>query len=127
MIAVLLGLAVACGGPPSAAPAPLGLTEAANGSTVHARVGQQVELRLGSTYWSAVSSSSPQVLQPLTPSSPSPSSPCPPGGGCGTVSSTFRAAAAGTAHLTATRNACGEAKPCLPDQRTYLVTVEVSR
>ncbi|WP_035848075.1 hypothetical protein [Kitasatospora azatica] len=117
--------------PPSASPAVLNLDEAANHTTVHTRVGTSVVVTLHSTYWPEVTSSAPAVLAPVTVSHPAPTGSgshgaCPVGGGCGSVVSSFQARAAGTAQLTTTRTTCGEAMVCAPDQRDYLVTVEVS-
>ncbi|TQF04968.1 hypothetical protein E6W39_25470 [Kitasatospora acidiphila] len=109
--------------------AELRLTDSANNTTVHATVGQTVVIALGSSYWSEVTSSAPQLLQrvaqshPMTSSSPSF---CPPGGGCGAQPSSFVAKAAGSARLTADRHVCGEAMACSPDQRTFTVTVEIT-
>ncbi len=50
---------------------------------------------------------------------------CVAGQGCGTVSATWTAVAAGTATVTAGRTVCGEALACGPGQRTYRVTVTV--
>jgi hypothetical protein len=140
--AAVLGLAMAlagCGsgaGPgarvsASTTAAPLQLTASANHTTVHATVGQTVTVDLGSTYWSALTSSAPAVLQPVEGSHPiitsTPSSFCPPGGGCGALPSSFLAKAPGTAQLTANRHVCGEALACSPDQRTFTVTVDVTR
>ncbi|MFE0459976.1 hypothetical protein ACFW1A_12080 [Kitasatospora sp. NPDC058965] len=103
---------------------PLGVDEHANGSTVHLALGGTLVLTLHSTYWSAVASSAPGVLSESGSPGSSPGT-CPPGGGCGTVTTVFRAQAAGSSRLTASRTSCGEAMPCPPDQRTYQVTVVV--
>lgn len=108
------------------APAVLAVDEHAGGSTLKAAVGTTLTLALHSTYWSAATSSAPDVVAPTGTPTTAPSPSCRPGGGCGTVTTTFTAHAPGTAHLTATRTSCGEARECPPDQRTYEVTVEVT-
>ncbi|MER7580226.1 hypothetical protein [Kitasatospora sp. NPDC097691] len=111
-----------------AVPSPAALTadEHADGATLKAAVGTTVTLALHSTYWSAATSSAPDVVAPTGTPTTAPSPSCRPGGGCGTVTTTFTAHAPGTARLTATRTSCGEARECPPDQRTYEVTVEVA-
>ncbi|MFJ9458579.1 hypothetical protein ACIRST_26240 [Kitasatospora sp. NPDC101447] len=114
--------------PSSSAPTPavLAVDEHVGGSTLKAAVGTTLTLALHSTYWSAATSSAPDVVAPTGTPTTAPSPSCRPGGGCGTVTTTFTARAPGTAHLTATRTSCGEARECPPDQRTYEVTVEVT-
>ncbi|HEU5425264.1 MAG TPA: hypothetical protein VFU74_00225 [Actinocrinis sp.] len=100
----------------------------ANGTTVNASVGQTVELILSSNYWTVAGSSAPNVLHQDGPTIQlaRPTS-CPkiPGLGCVPVSTDFRATAPGTASITASRTACGEAKPCATDQQNFKVTVVV--
>ncbi|MFE7532522.1 protease inhibitor I42 family protein [Kitasatospora sp. NPDC057542] len=112
----------------SAAPSPATVTvdEHADHTTVKAAVGTTVTLALHSTYWSAATSSAPDVVTPDGAPTTAPSPSCRPGGGCGTVTASFTARAPGTARLTATRTSCGEALNCPPEQRGYEVTVDVS-
>ncbi|MFD5437172.1 hypothetical protein ACFWJ4_34110 [Kitasatospora sp. NPDC127067] len=112
----------------STAPSPATVTvdEHADRTTLKAAVGTTVTLALHSTYWSAATSSAPDVLAPAGPPTTTPSPSCRPGGGCGTVTASFTARAPGTARLTATRTSCGEALNCPPEQRGYEVTVEVT-
>ncbi|MGF1431571.1 hypothetical protein [Kitasatospora sp. LaBMicrA B282] len=112
------------GSPPAAVT--LDLSDHADHATVRTTVGATVRVTLHSTYWSAASSSAPDVLAPSGSPTSVPSPGCVPGAGCGTVSTAFTARAAGTAVLTATRTTCGEALACAPDQRTYTVTVTVT-
>ncbi|MDH6121251.1 hypothetical protein [Kitasatospora sp. GAS204B] len=110
---------------PASTPVVLSLDDNADHSTVHAAVGATVQVTLHSTFWSPLTSSAPQVLAPTgATTAPAPAS-CHPGGGCGTVLTTFQARTAGSAQLTATRTSCGEAKPCAPGQQSYTVTVQV--
>ncbi|MFD4656309.1 hypothetical protein ACFWP2_11850 [Kitasatospora sp. NPDC058444] len=112
----------------SAAPGPATVTvdEHADHTTLKAAVGATVTLVLHSTYWSAATSSAPDVLTPDGAPTTTPSPSCRPGGGCGAVTASFTARAPGTARLTATRTSCGEALNCPPEQRGYEVTVEVT-
>ena len=100
----------------------------ANGKTVDASVGQTVVLILSSTYWAVSGSSAPNVLRqdgPTVQLSRPASCPKLPGIGCVPVETHFRAAAPGTASITAHRAACGEAMPCATDQQNFKVTVVV--
>lgn len=109
--------------PPS--PAVVALDEHANHTTVKVGVGSTVRIALHSTYWSNLTSSAPQLLQPSGTPSASADPSCHPGGGCGTLIGTFQARTAGTAQLTAERTSCGEAMACSPDQRSYTVTITI--
>ncbi|MFJ9446965.1 hypothetical protein ACIRRH_34705 [Kitasatospora sp. NPDC101235] len=111
--------------PATPGPATVTVDEHADRTTLKAAVGTTVTLALHSTYWSAATSSAPEVLAPDGAPSTAPSPSCRPGGGCGTVTAAFTARAPGTARLTATRTSCGEALNCPPEQRTYEVTVDV--
>lgn len=110
---------------PTPSPAPLTLTEAQNGATVHATRGQAVALVLHSTYWKVGGSSNPAVLQPAGGPQVQPSPGCVMGQGCGTVTAMFIAAGDGAATLTATRTTCGEALRCTEAQGRFAVTVVV--
>jgi hypothetical protein len=99
--------------------------ERANGSTVQLCVGQTLRVELHSTYWQGVASSDPAVLVGGSTKALAPSSPCIPGAGCGTLVTSFRAAASGTATVSAHRTTCGEALLCQPKQRSYALTVTV--
>jgi hypothetical protein len=105
----------------------LTLTDADKGRTVPVHVGDEVQVVLGSTYWTVQASSDPAVLasvgQPVV--APQPSG-CVPGEGCGTVTATFRAAGPGTATVSAGRTSCGEAMGCTGDSGSYEVTLEAS-
>jgi hypothetical protein len=100
--------------------------EQANASTVQLCIGQTLRVELHSTYWQDVASSDPSVLVGGSTRAIAPSSPCVPGAGCGTLVTSFRAAAPGTAPVSAHRTTCGEALLCGPDQRSYTLTVTVS-
>jgi hypothetical protein len=139
VVAAIVALAAAlsaagCGtttAPAGGGPAPtlIVIHDKANGSVVSARAGDRVELILASSYWKVAGSSSPSVLRQDGPAAlmARPSN-CPniPGLGCIPVRVTFTARAGGKAVITASRSACGEAMPCMPDQTRFTVTVVVS-
>jgi hypothetical protein len=108
-----------------AAASPLVLDEWDNGHTIQARLGQSIELDLHSSYWQALHSTAPEVVQQQGRTVASPGD-CPPGVGCGTFRSTFVVQRAGTARLVADRISCGEARLCAPDQRRFDVTILVA-
>jgi hypothetical protein len=95
-----------------------------NGKTLNLAVGDQLEVRLGSTYWTFNGSSNPAVLKAVGPAviSPQPSG-CVAGGGCGFAIATFQVVASGSAQVTASRVSCGEAMGCTAAQDSYRVTV----
>jgi len=111
-------------GPPSPG-STLVLSEAANGTTVSATIGEAIRLELHSTYWHLNGSSDTGVLQPLDGTTVLPSPGCVPGAGCGSVTAVYRAVAGGRTELTASRTSCGEALACSPSQRTFAVAVVV--
>ncbi|KJS58348.1 hypothetical protein [Streptomyces rubellomurinus] len=111
---------------PASTPAAVTADEHADRTTLKVAAGTTVTVELHSTYWSGATSTAPDVLAPAAGPATSPSPSCRPGGGCGTVATSFTARTPGTAHLTASRTTCGEALACGPQQRTYDVTVEVT-
>jgi hypothetical protein len=100
----------------------------ANGTILHMRVGERLELTLSSTYWQVHGSSAPAVLRQNGRGTvlPRPST-CPaiPGLGCAPIRVLFTAIAPGTAVVSASRTTCGEALRCAPDQRHFSLTVVV--
>jgi hypothetical protein len=138
-VAVLASaLLTACGSVPNVAsgsPAPPSnpaghvtvVGDSFNGKTVSLHVGDRLEVRLASTYWTFAGSSNPQVLKPLggVAVSPQPSG-CVPGGGCGTATATFDVVGAGSAVVAASRTSCGEAMGCTGDQGSFRLTVEAA-
>jgi hypothetical protein len=116
------------GAPPAGHPAPLIVRDASNGHTVSVTVGQRLELILASTYWTVQGSSRPRVLGQDGPSrllARPPGCPTIPGIGCVPIRTDFSALAPGTAVITASRTACGEALRCMPGQEHYSLTVVV--
>lgn len=115
-------------GPVAGGPMVIMVHEDANGKAVSARAGDRIELILSSSYWHVTGSSAPSVLrQDGPPGLLSRPSSCPdiPGLGCIPVRAIFTALADGKAVITASRSACGEALPCMPDQTRFTVVVVV--
>ena len=133
LAALCMVLAVGCassanGGQPKGTGAMVVVTDDSNGKTVNASVGQTVELILSSNYWTVSGSSAPNVVRQDGATTPLPRpTNCPkiPGLGCVPVRTFFKAVTPGTASITASRTACGEAKPCATDQENFKVTVVV--
>jgi hypothetical protein len=104
------------------------LSDGANQTTITVARDSTITVVLHSTYWTIDPPGGP-VLVATGPQSYAPGlgcGPTVPGSGCGTVMLVARAAAAGTAVLTANRTSCGEALRCAPDQSTWKVTVRVA-
>lgn len=111
---------------PTVAPQPIGITDQDNGTTLHLRTGQDVQLSLHSTYWSDPVTAPTSVLVIEGRVSRVAGGRCPIGSGCGTVSARFRATSPGTARLRAQRTSCGEARGCTPSQGQFTVTIVVN-
>jgi hypothetical protein len=109
--------------PPSSTHGAL-VTDAQNHRTVITHVGGLIRVRLGSTYW-RLNAVAGDVLQTVGTPSFAPDPSCVPGGGCGTVTQTYRAVSVGTVLVTAARTVCGEALRCTPNKRSYSVKVVV--
>ncbi len=99
--------------------------DADKGRTVTVRVGSVIHLQLASTYWQIVGPDRGGVLT-ATGAPVQQAGHCPPGIGCGTVTTTYKAVAPGTVHLQASRETCGEALQCQPPTNRYTVTVQVT-
>lgn len=112
---------------PGASPADVRLTEVDNGHTVTVAVGSTVTVVLASTYWQVQGSSDAAVLLlasgPVI--APAAQGTCVPGGGCGTVTTVFRALGPGRASVTAGRTTCGEAMQCTGTNGAFEVTIVV--
>jgi hypothetical protein len=101
-------------------------TETDKGRTVHAHVGDRVDVVLHSTYWTFPGVSDPAVLRPVGAPVTAPQlRGCVPGGGCGTVTASYDAIAPGTAVVSATRTTCGEAMLCTGNAGSFPVTIAV--
>jgi plastocyanin len=132
MLAAAAVLLSACAktsaGPSGATPPPpvtVKVADADNGKTVHVPQGSTVRVVLGSTYWTVQDGSNHQVLALQGAPTVLPSGGCVPGQGCGTVTATFRALAAGTSVITASRTTCGEALRCTGSEGSYRIVVIV--
>ena len=101
-------------------------SEADRGHTISVSSGDIVVVVLHSTYWQlapltggALQAGGPPAVAPGKPKG------CVPGQGCGTVTQTFHALAAGRAVITAARTSCGEAMRCTGSNGSYQLTVVV--
>jgi hypothetical protein len=101
-------------------------TDSDNGKTLELHVGDRLDVKLASTYWSIHESSDLSVLRLAGPMaiSPRPSG-CVPGGGCGLAIASFDAVGKGSADVTASRDSCGEAMRCVGGAGSYRVAVVV--
>ena len=118
---------VSCGSAPTPAGHESVATDSDNGKTISLHVGDRLEVKLASTYWTINESSDPAVLKSSGPLAVSPQpSGCVPGAGCGFAIASFEATADGSADVTATRMSCGEAMRCVGDAGSYRVSVVVT-
>ena len=117
---LLVGLAV-----PAHAAATTTLTGKDRGGTVTVHVGDTVHVQLASTAWTIAGAAG--ALVPTGPQTTTfvPGPTCRPGGGCGTTDRSFRAVAAGSATLSASRTQCGEALQCTGDNGSWTAKVRV--
>ena len=119
--ALLLALAV-----PAQASSTTTLTGKSKGSTVTVHRGDTVQVTLSSTAWTIEAPHGPALRATGPQTTTFVAGPtCHPGQGCGTTQRTFRAVAAGTATLVATRTQCGEALQCTPATSRWQATVRV--
>jgi hypothetical protein len=130
---VSMALLAACGGVanpgPGSTPQPrlIVATDADNGKTVDLHVGDQLELKLDSTYWTIHESPDVAVLRLAGPMAVSPRpNGCVPGGGCGLAIAFFDAVGSGSADVSASRTSCGEAMACVGGAGSYRLSVVVS-
>jgi hypothetical protein len=122
---------------PSASAAPGGtagrvvVDERDNHKVVRVSRGSVVTVVLHSTYWRFGPAPAPHVLPQISAPHVSPRPPnaggCVPGQGCGTVTVAYRAAAAGTVFIRASRVSCGEALRCTGGNGLFSVTLIVRR
>jgi hypothetical protein len=102
------------------------VTERQNKSTVTLKRGQQLRVVLHSTYWEFQKQSNRSVLRlERAPKVRPRLSGCVPGEGCGTVTASYVAAAAGSSTVSATRSSCGEAMGCTGTSGRFTVRVVV--
>ena len=104
------------------------VSESDAGTTVRVTVGSTLVVVLHSTYWGFASPSNTAVLRQVGGVTTVPVLPpaCVPGGGCGTVSVTYQAAAAGQSEISASRTTCGEALQCTGNGGSYSLQVVVT-
>lgn len=126
----------ACGGASSGArlqpgsePATHQVSDSDRGTTVQARVGDDIVVTLHSTYWQLGKPAGAVLVAVGSPQTQAggPSCSTVPGSGCGTIRADYRVATAGTARISAGRVSCGEAMRCTGSQGRWSVTVVASR
>jgi hypothetical protein len=95
-----------------------------NGHTITVAGGQQLVVKLDSTFWTFAPTATPALRVAGSPIV-LPTKPCVPGGGCGSVTAIFDAVTAGQVTVAADRTSCGEAMRCVGSSGTYRLTVVV--
>jgi len=149
VFALLLGATAGCGSTtsPSASSAPstgpsstspssisasstgslsIGLSEADDGRTVTAQVGDTITVVLHHTTWVLAPGPASAVLAADGATVVAPQlQGCVPGQGCGTITARYQVTGTGQAHLTAHRDSCGEARTCAPGEGDWAVEVTV--
>lgn len=129
-VAALLGAST-----PSSAATNLVVTEKANHKIIKMKRGSELTISLNSTYWSLnpvpstaaiVQNKKPGVF-PIFPGPNAPAGCQHPGGGCGTLTWHFKAVKIGRTTITASRNSCGEAMQCAPNQKWFTIKVVVTK
>ena len=107
------------------------VTEDDNGHAVTLHPGQTLQVILHSTFWTFDAGTDTSVLARQGDTQYHPGTlgqgGCPPfpGSGCGTAVQLYRADAAGTSTVTASRTSCGEVLLCTPDEGHWSVDVTV--
>lgn len=126
-VALMACGAAAAPGKRAAAAKVMTLGENAKGHTVTIRRGDELDVRLHSTYWQFASLKG-HVLRLLGAPvyKPRVGGGCVPGQGCGTATVRYRANAAGSVTIHASRNSCGEALRCTHGAGSFRVAVKVS-
>jgi hypothetical protein len=101
-------------------------TDSDNGNTFDLHVGDRLEVKLNSTYWTIHESTDPSVLRLAGPMaiSPQPNG-CVPGAGCGLAIASFDAVGKGSADVAASRVSCGEAMRCVGTSGSFRLSVVV--
>ena len=112
--------------PMNFAQAAIKLGDTDNKKTVTLKVNNGVTIALDSTFWLDATSTNLKITKPKAvkaiPFGPAAPEGCQhPGTGCGTSTWVFKATRKGKASFTVTRDSCGEALRCTPDQSTYTV------
>lgn len=127
------GQATGSGTPPATAITDSGqtavtATDGNNGQTINLAVGDKLVVVLASVYWQFNALDKTGILVTQGPSVVVASAPghgCVPGAGCGTVTTRYKAAAAGQVDVVAKRTVCGEAMMCTSTNGNYRMHVVV--
>ena len=123
---VLAAMLLSLLAPMNFAQAAINLGDTDNKKTVTLKVNTGVTIALDSTFWLDATSTNLKITKPKAvkaiPFGPAAPEGCQhPGTGCGTSTWVFKATRKGKASFTVTRDSCGEALRCTPDQSTYTV------
>ena len=123
---VLAVLLISLLAPMNIANAAIKLGDSDNKKTVTLKVNTGVTIALDSTFWLDAKTTNLKVTKAkaikLIPFGPTAPEGCQhPGTGCGTSTWVFKATRKGKASFTVSRDSCGEALRCTPDQSTYTV------
>jgi len=102
----------------------ISLADADNKRNISIKLNTSITIALASTYWLDAKATNLKVVKaknvvpiPFGPTAPEGCQH--PGTGCGTSTWVFKASKKGKASFTVTRDSCGEAMRCTPDQATY--------
>ena len=117
----------------SAEAAPKIIAQADTGQIITVVKGSSFSLSLESSYWNLAKIKKTASVSQIggvasTPIPPSPSAPpgcAHPGSGCATLTWKFVAKKLGSTKLVATRESCGEALACTPEEQNFSVTIKV--
>jgi len=109
------------------------VSRADDGQIISVVKGSQFSLSLDSSYWSLAklkkSASLKQIGEvaslPIAPSPTAPPGCSRPGSGCASLTWNFKASKLGSTKLIATRESCGEALACAPEEQNFSVTIKV--
>jgi len=105
----------------------INITDSDKGKTIVLVSNQTLTVSLASTYWAIGESSNTKIIRMTGNQTITESQPCVTGGGCGTAIAHFTPITPGSATISATRNACGEAMACTGSQGQFTVTVIIVR
>lgn len=111
--------------PTSSNPKSLVFSDHDNGRSVAIPRGGSITVFLMTTSWTFQSSSDPSVITQLGATTYQSGNHCVPGEQCGTTTAQFSALVVGNATLIATRNYCGEARQCVPQNDTWTLSIIV--
>ena len=123
---VLVALLISLLSPMNFANAAIKLSDSDNKRTVTVKINTAMTISLDSTYWldaktTNLKATKAKAVKAIAFGPTAPEGCQHPGTGCGTSTWAFKATRKGKASFTVTRDSCGEAMRCTPDQSTYTV------